>query len=107
CVNGAGAAVATGTGTSINITLPVSVTGAAANGRAQAVTCTFTNRLNSSALSIVKSDSATAYTPGGPATYPRTACNAAGADAANGATIADTLPAGATLSAQWQCVGSG
>ena len=107
CVNGAGAAVATGTGTSINITLPVSVTGAAANGRAQAVTCTFTNRLNNSALSIVKSDSAATYTPGGAATYTLTACNAAGADAANGATIADTLPAGATLSAPWQCVGSG
>lgn len=43
CVNGAGATVATGSGTSLNITLPVSVTGAAANGRAQALTCTFTN----------------------------------------------------------------
>ncbi|MBN7136861.1 hypothetical protein A7A76_19145 [Lysobacter enzymogenes] len=107
CVDGAGATVATGTGTSINITLPVSVTGAAANGRAQAVVCTFTNRLNTSALSIVKSDSAATYTPGGPTTYTLTACNAAGADAANGATIADTLPAGATLSAPWQCVGSG
>lgn len=107
CVNGAGAGVATGTGTSINITLPVSVTGAAANGRAQAVTCTFTNRLNTSALSIAKSDGATGYTPGGAATYTLTACNAAGADPANGATISDTLPAGATLSAPWSCVGSG
>lgn len=107
CVNGAGVAVATGTGTSVNLTLPVSVTGAAANGRAQAVTCTFTNRLNTSALSIVKNDGATTYTPGAATSYTLTACNAAGADAANGATIADTLPAGATLSAPWQCTGSG
>ncbi|SDZ20560.1 hypothetical protein SAMN04487939_12268 [Lysobacter sp. yr284] len=111
CVNGAGAAVAngTGTGTSVNITLPVSVTGAAANGRAQAVTCTFTNRLNTSALSITKSDGpgVSTYTPGGSATYVLTACNAAGADPANGAGIADNFPAGITLSAPWTCTGSG
>ncbi|MGO4779227.1 hypothetical protein AB4084_27540, partial [Lysobacter sp. 2RAB21] len=35
------------------------------------------------------------------------ACNAAGADPANGAAIADTLPPGATLSAQWGCTGTG
>ncbi|MFK3650885.1 GEVED domain-containing protein [Lysobacter enzymogenes] len=107
CVNGAGAAVASGTGTSINITLPVSVTGAAANGRAQTVVCTFTNRPNAARLSIVKSDGAGTYTPGGSATYTLTACNAAGADAANGAAISDTLPPGVTLNAQWNCTGSG
>jgi hypothetical protein len=109
CVNGAGATVATGTGTSVNITLPVSVPGAAANGRAQTVTCTFTNRLASSALSITKTESPvrTTYTPGGSTTYTIQACNAAGADPANGAAIADTLPPGATLSAQWSCTGTG
>ncbi|QWP77550.1 hypothetical protein J5226_03845 [Lysobacter sp. K5869] len=109
CANGAGATVATGTGTSVNITLPVSVTGAAANGRAQAITCTFTNRLNTSAISITKSDGpgVNTYTPGGSATYVLTACNAAGADAANGAAILDNLPAGVTLSAPWTCTGAG
>jgi hypothetical protein len=109
CVNGAGATVATGTGTSVNITLPVSVPGATANGRAQTVTCTFTNRLASSALSITKTESPvrTTYTPGGSTTYTIQACNAAGADPANGAAIADTLPPGATLSAQWGCTGTG
>lgn len=109
CVNGAGTAVATGTGTSVNITLPVSVVGAAANGLAQAVTCTFTNRLNTSALSITKSDGpgVNTYTPGGSATYVLAACNAAGADPANGANIVDNLPAGVTLSAPWTCSGSG
>lgn len=107
CVNGAGATVANGTGTSVNITLPVSVTGAAANGRAQTVTCTFTNRPNTARLSIVKSDGAATYTPGGSASYTLTACNAAGADAANGAAISDTLPPGVTLNAQWNCTGSG
>jgi len=58
------------------------------------------------ALSLVKSDSATTYTPGGAATYVLTACNA-GPDAANGASINDTLPNGARLSAAWTCAGSG
>ncbi|MEH6417124.1 GEVED domain-containing protein [Pseudomonas sp. CGJS7] len=110
CVNGAGATVATGSGTSVNITLPLSVTGAAANGRAQAVTCTFTNRVANSALSITKTDGSATYTPGAPApsaTYVITACNAAGADPANGATIVDTLPAGASLSALWTCSATG
>ncbi|QWF16346.1 GEVED domain-containing protein [Lysobacter capsici] len=107
CVNGAGATVATGTGTSVNITLPVSVIGAAANGRAQAVTCTFTNRLGTSALSITKADVPTTYTPGGSSTYTIRACNAAGADPAAGATITDTLPPGVTLSGPWTCAGTG
>ncbi|MBT2745512.1 MULTISPECIES: GEVED domain-containing protein [unclassified Lysobacter] len=109
CVNGSGASVATGTGTSVNITLPVSVTGAAANGRAQTITCTFTNRLASAALSIAKTESPvrTTYTPGGSTTYTIQACNAAGADPADGAAVADTLPPGATLSAPWSCTGSG
>ncbi|MGH8083215.1 MAG: GEVED domain-containing protein, partial [Lysobacter sp.] len=110
CVNGAGATVATGTGTTINITLPVSVTGSAANGRAQTVTCTFTNRVASSGLSITKSDSSTTYTPGAPApsaTYVIRACNAAGSDPAAGATISDILPPGATLSAPWSCTVTG
>ncbi|WND79810.1 GEVED domain-containing protein [Lysobacter capsici] len=107
CVNGAGATVATGTGTSVNITLPVSVIGATANGRAQAVTCTFTNRLGTSALSITKADVPTTYTPGGSSTYTIQACNAAGADPAAGATITDTLPPGVTLSGPWTCAGTG
>ncbi|MGO1070680.1 GEVED domain-containing protein [Lysobacter sp. CA199] len=112
CVDGSGASVqtGTGTGTSVNLTLPFSETGAAANGRAQAITCTFTNRVAASALSITKADNPatrTSYTPGGSTTYTISACNAAGADPANGATITDTLPPGATLSAPWTCTASG
>lgn len=107
CVNGAGATVATGTGTSVNLTLPVSVTGAAANGRAQAVTCTFTNRVATADLSITKTNNATTVPLGGTTTYTLTACNAAGSDSANGAAINDTLPSGMTLLAPWTCVASG
>ncbi len=110
CVNGAGAAVASGTGTSVNLTLPASVTGAAANGRAQTITCTFTNRAAQARLTIAKRDdpsSVNTYTPGGSGTYVIEACNAAGADPAPGATITDALPNGVTLSAPWQCTGSG
>ena len=107
CVNGAGATVATGTGITVNITLPASVTGAAANGQAQTVTCTFTNRVAAAALRISKADVPTTYTPGGSTSYTIQACNAAGADPAAGAAITDTLPAGATLSAAWTCTGTG
>jgi len=58
------------------------------------------------ALSLRKSDGATTYTPGASGTYVLTACNA-GPDAANGATIADTLPNGVRLSGPWSCTGSG
>lgn len=58
------------------------------------------------ALSLVKSDSAATFTPGGTGTYVLTACNA-GPDAANGASISDTLPNGVRLSGAWSCAGSG
>jgi len=58
------------------------------------------------ALSLLKSDGATTYTPGTSGTYVLTACNA-GPDAANGATIADNLPNGVRLSGPWSCAGSG
>ncbi|QWP77819.1 DUF11 domain-containing protein [Lysobacter sp. K5869] len=58
------------------------------------------------ALSLRKSDNATSYTPGTSGTYVLTACNA-GPDAANGATIADTLPNGVRLSGAWSCAGNG
>lgn len=109
CVNGVGATVATGSGTSANITLPASITGAAANGRQQAIICTFTNRPSVSDLSITKSDGpgANTYTPGGSATYLLIACNSSGADPADGAAIVDNLPNGVTLSAPWTCSSSG
>lgn len=58
-------------------------------------------------LRINKTDGSGTYTPGGNASYVLTACNQNGPDPANGATIADTLPAGVTLSGPWSCVGSG
>ncbi|MNW05770.1 hypothetical protein D3C71_2020710 [compost metagenome] len=35
------------------------------------------------------------------------ACNTDGPDAANGATVSDNLPAGATLSGPWTCASAG
>ncbi len=46
CQNGLGTTVASGTGTLASISLPASVTGTSANGRQQAITCTFTNTKN-------------------------------------------------------------
>ncbi|ALN86916.1 conserved repeat domain protein [Lysobacter capsici] len=58
-------------------------------------------------LSLSKNDSNVSYTPGGLATYRLRACNTDGPDAANGATVSDNLPAGATLSGPWTCASAG
>lgn len=91
CVDGTGATVASGAGTSTRVTLPASVTGAAANGRAQSVTCTFVNRLASMAVTkrtptrVVDAPGAIAYTIGVTNT---------GAAALTGVNLVDTLPDG-------------
>lgn len=69
------------------------------------LTCTITNRAVVTALRISKSDSQTTYTPGDVRTYTITVNNDGG-DAATGAQVSDTLPAGMTLTAQWQCTAS-
>lgn len=61
---------------------------------------------NCANLSITKTDNTANYTPGGSSTYVLHACNT-GPDATVGASISDTLPKGATLSAPWTCVGTG
>ncbi len=53
-------------------------------------------------LSITKDDSSLTYTPGGTATYTIVVTNN-GPDDVTGATIADNLPNGVTLSAPWSC----
>ena len=53
-------------------------------------------------LTITKDDSSLTYTPGGTATYVLTITNN-GPDDVTGATIADNLPNGVTLSALWTC----
>ncbi|ALN59687.1 hypothetical protein GLE_4346 [Lysobacter enzymogenes] len=58
-------------------------------------------------LRLSKDDSRTSYTPGTSTIYVLNACNDTGPDPANGATITDTLPAGATLTTGWTCTGSG
>lgn len=78
---------------------------AAANYRAnQNITCTFVNATTSD-LTIAKSDVATSYTPGGGTSYTLIARNF-GAVTISAAQIADTLPAGATLSGTWSCLAS-
>jgi hypothetical protein len=61
------------------------------------------------ALSMVKSElgDLDAYTPGTTSTYTLHACNAAGSDPADGATIGDSLPPGVSLASAWTCSGSG
>ena len=56
-------------------------------------------------LSITKTDGLTNASPGQPTTYTIVAANA-GPSAANGATVADTFPAGLN-GVSWTCVGSG
>lgn len=68
-------------------------------------TATDTDTLAASAdLSITKTDGVSAASAGGSVTYTITASNA-GPSNANGATVADTFPAG--LTATWTCAGAG
>lgn len=69
------------------------------------LTCTITNRALLTALRINKTDNQSTYTPGADREYTLTVNND-GADAAIGARVSDTLPAGATLSAPWRCTAS-
>ncbi|WP_394538726.1 CshA/CshB family fibrillar adhesin-related protein [Lysobacter enzymogenes] len=69
------------------------------------LTCTITNRALVTALRISKSDNQTTYTPGDARTYTITVNND-GSDAATGAQVSDTLPAGMSLTAVWQCTAS-
>jgi uncharacterized repeat protein (TIGR01451 family) len=58
------------------------------------------------ALAVVKTDGSASYTPGGTATYTVTVTNTGPSLAAN-LTLADTLPAGVTLTANVNCVAAG
>lgn len=69
------------------------------------LTCTITNRATLTALRIRKTDDQTTYTPGVIRQYTLTVNND-GSDAATGAQVDDTLPAGATLAGPWQCTAS-
>ncbi len=63
-------------------------------------------RLGQTAVALSKSDGQAIYTPGGTATYVLTVTNAGPSDA-TGLTLADTLPAGVTLTATPTCVSAG
>jgi uncharacterized repeat protein (TIGR01451 family) len=63
-------------------------------------------RAAQSALSIVKTDNSTTYTPGGTAAYVLTITNAGPSDAAS-VSVSDVLPAGVTLSAGATCTANG
>ncbi|MDC8012449.1 DUF11 domain-containing protein [Tahibacter soli] len=91
CVDGTGATVASGAGTSARVTLPASVTGAAANGRAQSVTCTFVNRLAS--MAVTKQTPTRVVDAPGAITYTIGVTNT-GAAALTGVNLVDTLPDG-------------
>ena len=56
-------------------------------------------------LSITKDDSSLTYTPGGTATYTIVVTNN-GPDDVTGATIADDLPNGVTMTSAWTCIPS-
>ncbi|RDZ26489.1 DUF11 domain-containing protein [Lysobacter silvisoli] len=70
------------------------------------LSCTIVNALRQADLSISKSDGATTYTPGGTASYTLTVVNS-GPDAANAATVSDSLPTGVTLAGAWSCTATG
>lgn len=70
------------------------------------LTCTITNRAELVALRISKDDGGeTTYTPGATRSYVLTVHND-GPDAATAAGVADTLPAGVTLTGPWSCTAS-
>ncbi len=58
------------------------------------------------ALTVVKTDGSLTYTPGGTATYAVTVTNAGPSNAVD-VTLADTLPAGVTLTANVMCTANG
>lgn len=99
CRDQANTVLASGTGTTFNFTAP------ALAAQPLSVVCRITNRARLADLSITKSDGSGTYTPGGAASYVITVSNA-GPDAVTGATVNDTLPPGATLSAPWSCAAS-
>ncbi|SEM14873.1 conserved repeat domain-containing protein [Pseudoxanthomonas sp. GM95] len=92
--------VATGTGNQFDYTAP-----ALAN-KQTTVICRITNSARLANLSVTKSDAATTYTPGGSSNYTITVSNA-GPAGITAATVNDTLPNGATLSAPWTCATTG
>jgi len=69
------------------------------------ISCTLTNTPGQPVLSVTKDNGTSTYTPGGSATYTIVVSNT-GTGTATGATVADTLPAGVTLSAPWTCAAS-
>lgn len=94
CQDGTGAVVASGSATSASVTLPASVVGASANGRQQAVTCTFTNTARPRAeLSVTKTNNAASVLSGENTVYTVAFTNN-GPNAADGATIRDPAPTG-------------
>lgn len=100
CVDGDGTVVDSGTGTSFDLVAP------ALAPQPVTLTCSFTNRLRQASLSVTKSDGSAVYVPGTTATYTITVTNS-GPDAATGAALNDTLPAGVTLTAPWTCSATG
>lgn len=99
CKDQAGTTLTSGTGQSFTYTSP------ALQAQPLNVVCRITNRTRQADLSITKSDGSGSYTPGGSAVYTLIVANA-GPDAVTGAQVADTLPAGATLTAPWSCAAS-
>ena len=75
-------------------------------GASQLIECTFTNNEEIVAdLSITKDDGSLTYTPGGTGVYTIIVTNN-GPDDVTGATIADDLPDGVTMTAPWTCTPS-
>lgn len=69
------------------------------------ISCTLTNTPGQPVLAVTKGNGTGTYTPGGSATYTIVVSNS-GTGTASGASVADNLPAGVTLSGPWTCAAS-
>ncbi|MFO1316169.1 MAG: hypothetical protein U1F58_11255 [Burkholderiales bacterium] len=113
-----GASIAAGAGNALTFTVPVAyASGMTANPLTNTATASdpsspqasgsdSSNRSPRVALVVAKTDGSATYTPGGTATYTVTVTNTGPSDAVS-VTVADTLPAGLTLTANVSCTANG
>jgi uncharacterized repeat protein (TIGR01451 family) len=106
CTDQDGTVIPTAAGVLNGASLQFAYTAPALANKQTTITCRLTNSARLANLSVVKSDAATTYTPGGTSTYVITVSNAGPADV-TAAQVNDTLPNGSILSGPWSCATTG
>jgi len=106
CTDQDGTVIPTAAGVLNGASLQFAYTAPALANKQTTITCRLTNSARLANLSVVKSDAAPTYTPGGTSTYVITVNNAGPADV-TAAQVNDTLPNGSILSGPWSCATTG